>query len=332
MKRPSPAYCPKCKGIVPVALAQANPDAAPKTAEPKPTPLPEPKQEEELEVNEAVDEQEEELEVNEAADEDEEVTEAADEEAEDEDDENSTLVELGFTKGKDPFKLGELPEPARKAVQKAFVKYEKVLWAGRPSKELIESKAWLGFVAGGICLAVALAICLITGGIAAFVDSSVARIVGSAYRPRLWLGLCRHGRSRRSSSARRWGATSPPVTSSASTVSVSLMVALNIIRTFTPPALAPKMKCVESDKFEGAGDLIFAYDFMGDQGVQVDQEQIEAMKSKGVGSSTPVGFMNINQVQLVRAMMHDLLIDPGLKEAKKKTKILKKKMRRKNFG
>jgi hypothetical protein len=119
--------CPKCKGIVPLTPAKpdakANPDAAPKTETPPPDPKPAPpSEEEELEVNEAADEQEEELEVNEAADEEE-------EEGDEEEDEDSPLVELGFTKGKDPFKVGQIPEPARKAIQKEFVKNEKALWA-----------------------------------------------------------------------------------------------------------------------------------------------------------------------------------------------------------
>jgi hypothetical protein len=319
--------CPKCKGIVPIAPAKANPDATPKAAPP-----PEPKKEEEFEVNEAVDEQEEELEVNEAVDEQEEeleVNEAADEEDEDEDaeeDEDSPLVELGFTKGEDPFKVGQIPEPARKAIQKAFVKNEKALWAGRPSKELIESKAWLGFVAGGVCLAVALTVCLVTGGIAAFADLGVGRIVAPIVGALFTLIFGGIGIAAIVFRKHVGGnvAACYVVTNKRAYICDGRSGA---VRAFTPEQLA-NIRCELSAKFEGAGDLIFAYDFMGDQGVQVDREQIEALNTKGAGSSTPVGFLNINQAQLVQRMMLELLIEPGLKEAKKKTKKLRKKGRR----
>ncbi len=101
------------------------------------------------------------------------------------------------------------------------------------------------------------------------------------------------------------------------------------VRAFAPLQLT-RVKCEESVKFAGAGDLIFAYDFMGNPGVQLDREQADAAdKHAGAsGSSTPVGFLNINQVQLVRQVLHDFLIEPGLKKAKQKSK----KKRRKFFG
>lgn len=347
--------CPKCKGIVPITPAKvevkANPGAAPKAeappVEPKPAAPPEAnrpadKSEEELEVNEAVDEQEEELEVNEAVDEQEEeleVNEAADEEAdeeeededdqEDEDDEDSPLVELGFTKGKDPFKVGEIPELARKAIQKAFVKHEKALWAGRPSKEVIESKAWLGFVVGGVCAAVALLVCLITGGIAVFVDMTAVRIaaplIGGLF------ALLFGGVGVLAVVFRKNVGGNVAACYVVSNKRAYIFDGHSAVRAFAPVQLT-KVHCKPSDKFEDAGDLIFAYDFMGDQGVQVDREQVESMKNTATGTgtsaSTPVGFLNIGKVQLVRRVLHEKLIDPALKKAKQKKREKKRKRRR----
>ena len=162
--------CPKCKGIVPLAPAKAE-----LPSEPKQQPAQD-KPEEEFEVNEAVDEKEEEFEVNEAADDEGENNEG-DEEEKSNTDEDPPLAELGFAQGKDPFKIANLPEPARQAIRKAFLKNEKALWAGRPLKELIESKAWLGFVVGGITLVVALFICLITGLVGLTSNDAAVKIV-----------------------------------------------------------------------------------------------------------------------------------------------------------
>jgi LSD1 subclass zinc finger protein len=163
--------CPKCKGTVPIAKAA-----------PKPAPPP-PQEEEEFEVNDAVDEKDEEFEVNEAADEKEEeyeVDQAVDESepADQKFGEDSALSELGFLNVDDVFKKANIPDAARKAFEKAFVKKEKPLWAGRPDPKIIESKAWIGLVVGPIAIVVGLAVCLITGGIATFaMDQMLGRII-----------------------------------------------------------------------------------------------------------------------------------------------------------
>ena len=60
---------------------------------------------------------------------------------------------------------------------------------------------------------------------------------------------------------------------------------------------------------------------MGDPGVQMSRERAEALNTQGAaGHSTPVGFLNIDKAQLVQRMMLHLLIEPGLKKAKKRKK------------
>jgi hypothetical protein len=173
-------------------------------------------------------------------------------------------------------------------------------------------------------------VCLITGGITVFVDKTVVRIAAPLIG--LLFAVLFGGIGVAAIVFRKYVGGNVSACYVVSNKRAYICDGHSAVRAFTPVQLA-KMKCEESAKFDGAGDLIFAYDFMGDQGVMVDREQVESVKNTGVGagSSTPVGFLNIEKVQLVRRLMHDLLIDPGVKKAKKKTKTLRKKSR-KFFG
>lgn len=147
--------CPKCKGAVPLAPPQKD---APPPAKPKPPPVP--PVEDELEVNEAVDDKDDELEVNEAVDDDEGEGEDNDEDEEKVTAKDSALAKLGFLDVEDVFEEGDIPEEARKAIQKAFIKKEKALWAGRPDSKIIEASAWIGWVVGSIAILVGTGVCL----------------------------------------------------------------------------------------------------------------------------------------------------------------------------
>ncbi len=312
--------CPKCKGIVPIAPAK-------KEEPPKP-------KEDEFEVNEAVDEQEEEFEVNAAADEEEEaeVNEAADEEDESEgddvetDEESSALVELGFGEGTDPFKKAKIPDEARKAIEKTFTKKEMALWAGKPVAKIIESKAWIGIVVGGFAVLVGLSVCLGTGIPAIFTASEIGtRLVLAGIGVLFGGGFGGIGLLAILFRKRIGGnvAACYVLTNKRAYV----FDGSHEVRAFTPTQLAA-MKSEESSKFPGAGDLIFAYDFMGDAGVQVGRESAQKYGSSG-GHSTPVGFLAIDDLDLVKQMVNEILVEPHLEKVEAKAAAKKKKAKEK---
>lgn len=109
--------CPKCKGAVPLA-APKKPSSPPEAAKPKPKP-PSPPPEEEFEVNEA-------------ADHDEDDESEADEETEAAKD--SALAKLGFLDVEDVFEEGGVPDDAREAIEKSFIKKEKASGQGAPTR------------------------------------------------------------------------------------------------------------------------------------------------------------------------------------------------------
>jgi len=275
--------CPKCKGVVPIA------------APPKPPPPV--VEEEEFEVNEAVEEQDEEFEVNEAVD----------DESEDED---SPLAELGFARVKDVYEKGNVPKEARDAIEKTFVKKEAALWAGRPNKKLCESSAWIGLVAGPIAILVGLGIFtlmlfmpvqgnlglklgLIAVGAIFFLAFGGVGVLAIVFRKRI-------------------GGDANDCYVVTNQRAYIFVAHGKSVRAFSPKQLE-NMVCHTSSKLDGAGDLVFGYDLHG-QGLLLDQSRAS---EKG---TTAVGFLNIEDVQLVRQMMYDVLIDPQLDKAKKKRK------------
>jgi hypothetical protein len=291
---------------------------SPKKASPPP-------EEEEHEVNQAANE-EEEHEVNEAADEDEEheVTEVADEDEESPDtdvSEDSPLGQLGFAKVLDPWKQGNLPENARKTLEKSFAKKEKVFWTGRPSVKLIESKAWIGLVVGPIMVLVGVGICLVTSGIGFFAVNQMAAkillpVVGGVFC--LFFGVI--GVLAIIFRKRIGGNVSAcyVVTNKYAYIYDSNS---QVVRKFTARELED-MRFQESTSFPGCGDLIFSYDLHGTTNVEVSKE----VKDKYGG--TPVGFLNIEQAQLVRKMIEEVLIEPTL--AKEKQKRQEKQQKKKS--
>jgi hypothetical protein len=308
--------CPKCKGIVPIA------PPAPKPPPPKP-------EEEELEVNEAVDEEEEEHEVNEAADE-----EAEDDGEEEGDDEGSALVELGFGNDTDPFKKAKIADDTRKAIEKSFAKKEKAVWAGRPSAEIIESKAWIGIVVGGIAVLVGLSVCLGTGVGALVVGETLGKVAMAGIGGIVGLVFIAVGalaiifRKNIGGNVRACYVLTDK--------RAYVYDGSHHVRAFTPEQLT-EMKTEESTKFSGAGDLIFAYDFMGDAGVQVSKEAAQKYGKGGGGEhSTPVGFLAIEKLDLVKRMVNEILVEPHLDKIdakrKKKKKKAKEKRNYKPFG
>jgi hypothetical protein len=309
--------CPKCKGTVPIPAAT-------------PRPAPTPPEEEEFEVNEAVDEKEEEFEVNEAANEEEEleVNEAADEEEESadeeggDDDHSELLTTLGFAKGKDPFKVAQVPDDARKAIEKSFVKKEHALWIGRPESKIIESKAWLGFVVGGFAMVVGVSVCLGTTAGAIFgATETMMRVVLGGIGALFLVFFGGIGLLAIIFRKRIGGNVSAIYVLTNKRAYV--YDGIHQVRAFTPHQLE-EMKCVESAKFPGAGDLVFAYDFMGDAGVQVSKESAQKYGT-GQGQSNPVGFLAIADVQAVRDAINGLLVEPNLDKAEAKAKAKKKK-------
>jgi hypothetical protein len=338
---PKALRCPKCKGIVPVAAAAAKKPrsaAAPKPAADEEQEVNEPADDEkEHEVNEAADE---EHEVNEPADDEEEheVNEAANDEESDEEeesdeaaDEDSALAELGFAKVKDVFKQGELPDEARKAIEKSFVKNEKPVWAGRPSVKIIESKAWIGLVAGPIVILLGLGVCLGSGlSLLIPVDTVVMKIiflligglVGTVFTLAGVLAIIFRKRIGGNVAA------CYVVTNKRAYI----YDGGHAVRAFTPKQLE-SMKVQGSANFPGAGDLIFGYDFMGDQGVLADKEDVDRFaNTPGAGggqSSTPVGFLNIEDVQIVKRMINEVLVEPAIDSADAKAKAKKKKQKEK---
>jgi hypothetical protein len=311
--------CPKCKGIVPIAS---------KAEEKKPDP-PKPKVEEEFEVNEAVDESEEEFEVNEAVDEEE--SEVEDEE-EKEDPAAEVLAELGFGEGEDPFKIAEIPDEARKAFKKQFAKKEKVLWAGRPVAKIIESKAWIGLVVGGVGLLVGLSGCIIGSVVGAVVAEQIAtRILAVAIGAVLLLGFGGVGLLAILFRKRIGGNVNAcyVLTNKRAYIGDGASGG-GTVRAFTAQQLG-KMSAVESTKFAGAGDLIFGYEIMG-QGVAADKDRLERLASTGhdvKSQATPFGFLSIEKVSLVKQLVNEVLIAPLLDEidAKKKRKREKERQR-----
>jgi hypothetical protein len=300
--------CPKCKGVVPLAPGKEKPS---EILPPKMAPSP---QDEELEVNEAADEDEE-LEVNEAADEE--------EESQDADvSEDSPLAKLGFAKVEDPWKQGSLPEEARKTLEKTFAKKEKVFWTGRPSVKLIESKAWIGLVVGPILVLVGVGICLLTSGLAFFVVNQTAAkimlpIIGGVF------GLLFGAIGALAVIFRkRIGGNVQACYVVTNKFAYIYDANTQVVRKFSAQELE-EMRCQESNSFPGAGDLIFTYDLHGTENVAVNKE----VKDKYGG--TPVGFLNIEQVQLVRQMIEEVLIEPTIakEKQKRKEKQQKKKYR-----
>lgn len=329
--------CPKCKGIVPVV---AKAPAAPPPPEP-----PKPKDEEEFEVTEAADEKEEESEVTEAADEDDEleVNEAADEEEdeadEEEDDEAAELlIELGFPKGKDPFKIAKIPEDSRKAFEKSFIKKERVLWAGRPSAKIIESKAWIGLAVGGVGIVVGLTVCLGASAAALVVNqgplAAVAMIGLGSFFGLVFAGIGLLAIIFRKNIGGNVKACYV-LTNKRAYISDGAAGG-GTIRAFTPEQLL-KMRIEESSKFEGDGDLIFAYDVMGNEGVSTHKEELDRLKGSGhnvSSQSTAVGFLNIENVTLVKKMINEILVAPAedKAEAKAKAKARRKKAKAKEHS
>jgi hypothetical protein len=317
--------CPKCKGVVPIAPPKKEP---PKKAE------------DEFEVNEAVDEKDEEFEVNESAEDEEEheVNEAADEEDEEADDEeeadeSSALVELGFGKGADPYKKAKIADDAKKAIEKSFAKKEAALWAGKPVAAIIESKAWIGFVVGGIAILVGLSVCLGTGVGAAVAAKdmgtglllvAIGVIFGGGFGGVGLLAII--FRKNIGGNVRACYVLTNK--------RAYVYDGSNRVRAFTPEQLT-EMKTEESSKFPGAGDLIFAYDFMGDAGVQVNKEDAQRYGKGGGGQhSTAVGFLAIENLDLVKRMVNEVLVEPHLDkiDAKRKAKKKKAKKKFKPFG
>jgi hypothetical protein len=327
--------CPKCKGIVPLA---ATAPAAP----PPPEPAPKANEEEEFEVNEAADEKEEEFEVNAAADEDEEleVNEAADEEedeADEEADDEATelLVELGFPKGKDPFKIAKIPADVRKAFEKSFIKKERGLWAGRPSAKIIESKAWIGLAVGGGGIVVGLTVCLGAAG-ASFVVNQGTMATIAMIGLGSFVGLVFAAIGLLAIVFRKnigGNVKACYVLTNKRAYICDGAAGGGTVRAFTPAQLL-KMRIEESSKFEGDGDLIFAYDVMGNEGVSAHKEELDRLKGSGhnvASQSTAVGFLNIEKVTLVKKMVNEVLVAPAVDkaEAKAKAKAKRKKARAK---
>ena len=174
--------CPKCKAVVPLAPPQPPP------------------KEEEFEVNEEANEQEEEFEVNEAAGE-----EADDDEPQSAFDKNSPLAKLGFVNVKNPYKKASVPDDAKKAIEKLFIKNEKTLWAGRPSRQIIESKAWIGFVVG-LCLSDRLRRCI---GLSLPPIDQLAPACSNRRRRRVRVDVQRRRRARRRLRKRIGGNVTP---------------------------------------------------------------------------------------------------------------------------
>jgi hypothetical protein len=322
--------CPKCKGIVPIVQAA-----------PKPVPPP-PKAEEEFEVNDAVDEKDEEFEVNEAAgDEEHEVNEAVDEEPTGETsgtadppfDEDSALAELGFLKVDDVFTQAGIPHAARKAFEKAFIKKEKPLWAGRPDPKIIEGKAWIGLVVGPIMIVFGLSICLGTSGMALFVmEHTMTKVIMLGFGALFGLMFPAVGALAIVFRKRIGGNVNAcyVVTNQRAYIcDGSGPGGGGAVRAFTPQQLTD-LRVEVSTKFEGAGDLIFAYDFMGEQGVMANKEALDRLESRGHSArGTAVGFLSIANVELVRKMIDEVLVEPVVEKHEAKAKARKKKQKEK---
>lgn len=307
--------CPKCKGVVPVktekaAPAPAKPAAVKAAAKPVPAKAPA-KDEEEFEVNEAAEE-EEEFEVNEAADDGE------DNEKEDpkqEIDDDSPLAELGFAKVKDVFKKGNIPDAARKAIEKTFVKNEKALWAGRPSKALCESKAWIGLIVGPIAILFGLSVCIVTAVIP--IDNITYRLIAIGFGVLFALMFGVVGVLAILFRKRIGGNIENCYVLTNKRVYIHDGTK---VHAFTAHQI-DEMHTEASTSFEGAGDLIFGYYFMGQEGVLVNKLTSDLHGHKTAGSPpTPMGFLNIEDLQVVRAAVEQYLIEPAGKKAKKKKK------------
>jgi hypothetical protein len=285
---PKALRCPKCKAVVPHA-----------------PPKPPPPEEEEFEVNEAADEKEEEFEVNEAVAEKEEskANKVAEDEVEDEasaePDEDTALAELQFLKVKDVFKKGNIPDDARKAIEKTFVKNEKALWAGRPSEEIIASKSWLGLVVGPIFGLLGVSICLGMGAFSFLTSDLAVRIIAGitgAIFGIMFLGggiLMLLFRRRMGGNA----AACYVVTNKRA------YIFEGSVRAFSSAQLQ-KMSVEPSSKFDGAGDLVFAF---------------ERQYHQGGEHRTNIGFLNIEKVRTVKKFIEEVLLEPALAKMKSKT-------------
>jgi hypothetical protein len=287
--------CPKCKSIVPIVMEN-----------PKPAPPP---VEEEFEVNEAVDD-EPEYEVNEAVDDQAALDTDEHETGLDEKplEEDSALAQLGFTGVVNVFKKGRIPDEAREAIEKTFVKNEKALWAGRPSREMCESKAWIGLVVGPVCILVGAAIGI--GMLFIPAGSTVAKLgfVGVGALFFLVFGIVG---ILAIVFRKRIGGNPEDCFVVTNQRAYIFDGAGKGVRAFTAHQI-DDMTCIASRNFDGGGDLIFGYEIHGQEGTLFG----EAEKRRHGGQA--IGFHNIMQVQLVRQMLFDELIDPQLEKAKKK--------------
>jgi hypothetical protein len=328
--------CPKCKGIVPLA-ATASPaappaakpatpkpaapvSAAPKPAVPKAAPKPPPQDDEEFVVNDAVDEEEEEFVVDEAVD--------ATPRKEPVFDEDSALAQLGFLNIDDPFAQAEVGKKHRKLIESKFVGKEKVYWVGRPSQRVIESQAGLNVIIGIVCIVVGLGIASLSFLIPSFppdvpVPSWLPKAIlipfGGIFAA---LGLYMILRRK----------------TAGGSVEVAYVVtnkhayicdlAKDDVRIIAPAKIGDLE--VKESKIEDAGHLVLFYELdaygtgtgggvtFGTGGDAYQQAQI------------PVGFMNIEQVQLVKTMVREVLVDAleDKAKAKKKKKEQEKKEKR----
>ncbi len=319
---------PKCKGVVPLAAPASSaaaaaaapapkPVAAPKPATPKAAPKPPPPDEEEFVVDDAVDEEEEEFVVDEAADDEKPRKEPVF-------DEDSALAQLGFLNIDDPFAQAEVGKKHRKLIEGKFVKKEKVYWVGRPSQRVVESKAGVNTIVGVVCIVVGLGVAALSLVIPGFPPDAPL----PSWLPKAILipfGLVFVGVGvflilRRKSMGGSLD-LAYVVTSKHAYICDLKSEDVRIIT----PAKIDDLEVKES-KIEDAGDLVLFHELdaygagagggvsFGTGGDAYQQAQI------------PVGFMNIEQVQLVKTMVREVLVDLLEDKAKaKKQKVKAKK-------
>ena len=318
--------CPKCKGLVPLAKAASEAVAVGKPPAPAKAPPPPPK-EEEFEVNEAVDEPEDEFEVNEAADEEDSDSEGTDEDDgedeadEDEYDEESAIVQLGFAKVKDVYKEGNVPKDARDAIEKTFVKNERALWTGRPNVALCHRKAWLGWLVGIIALLVAF---VLGGGLLALLpkmEDMAGTLIVIGFAAVGFLMFCTVGTLAIVFRKSLGGNVNACYIVTNKRVYIH-DISSRATRAFTAEQVKD-LRCIPSDSLAEAGDLVFAYEMHGQEGVLLDEHE----RNKHGGEA--IGFLNIEDVQLVRRLMFELMIEPELDRAKKKRRNAKKNKKEK---
>ena len=214
-------------------------------------------------------------------------------------------------------------------IEKKFVKKEKVYWVGRPSQRVIESKAGINVIIGIVCLVVGAAI----AGLSFLIPSFPPDAPVPSWLPKAILipfGGCFFALGiymilRRKSVG---GSTELAyvVTSKHAYI---CDLAKEDIRVIAPAKIGDLE--VKESKIEDAGDLILFYELdASGAGVQSGVSFGRGGNSSYERMKTPIGFLNLEQVHLVKQMVREVLVDAidDKKKAKKQKEQEQKEQER----